>query len=141
MNADSSDARLICEQVIIDGVVSSDEVSRLSQYVDADRVVGREEAEWLLRVNAATRHNRKNCTEWPDFFISTITRFIVFDMNTSGEVASDEAAWLLGHFPAGESLSETECGLFREIRRMAPRCCASLNDYFAMARPRAHPKE
>jgi hypothetical protein len=134
MNAETSDPRSICEQVIADGVVTSDEVRQLQNHVDTDWVICREDADLLFRVNNAARECKKNCKEWPEFFASTIARFIVFDMNTPGQVDRDEAEWLRAHFQSGQPLTETEKRLFREIRRMAPQCCESLEEYFTAAR-------
>ncbi|HUG61992.1 MAG TPA: hypothetical protein VMP03_09105 [Methylomirabilota bacterium] len=74
------------------GTIGPDDVRRLRGTVYANGVVCAEEAEWAILLDeAATRV----CPDWTEFFIGSLTDYVVRQEPPEGYVSDANAAWLI----------------------------------------------
>ena len=106
----------ILEKIMKDGVVDKREIDALERLVKADWVVDRHEVELLFKVNKAIGENDDQCPGWTRFFVATVTRLIVADMETPGTIDADEGDWLGEVFEAHSVGNDTEKQLIYDIQ-------------------------
>jgi hypothetical protein len=100
MVADDHPVREVLKQVVADSAINADQVRELEKFVRQDWVIDEQEAKFLFRVNHALGQDFEDCPEWTEFFVSSIARLAVLDMNTPGQIDEAEGDWL------GEMLDE-----------------------------------
>jgi len=108
----------LLKAVAEDGVVDEQEVKQLRMRVFADNVVDQEEADFLFDLNDAVS-NQANHPSWVDFFVEAITRHLLNDPKSPGEVDEDEAKWLIGRIEKDGKLDEVEKRLLRALKVQA----------------------
>ncbi len=113
----------ILQLIIADGKVDSKEVEALEHLLENDWIIDGAEANMLFEINDKVFTDQEEGREWQRFFVHAISKFLVFDMNSPGEITSEEAAWLTKRITADKSLSYTERLLLQDIRRHATKCC------------------
>jgi hypothetical protein len=113
MVSEDHPVRKLLAEVVKATVVNAEQVAILEDYIKKDWVVDQKEAHLLFRVNEALGSNHDDCPEWADFFVTTITRFVVMDMSTPGEIDEIEGDWL------EEMLVECAVGNIAERRLIA----------------------
>jgi hypothetical protein len=116
------------------GCVERAAVEALRKRLNDDWVISIEEAEWLFQINQQVADNPENCPSWPALYVEAISRFVVMDMESPGEVSASEAEWLRKHIPSDPAaLSAADVRLLNHIRDLASNCCGTLEVYFAHA--------
>ncbi len=105
--------RQILDTIASDGRVDAAEVAQLQQSFESDWVIDRAEAELLFEINRRVG-SEDNAKEWSQFFVNAITKFVVFDMETPGEVDNAEGNWLAAML--SDPQTETENALLQEIK-------------------------
>ena len=106
----------ILEKIMKDGTVDSQEVEALEEMVKADWIVDRHEVELLFKVNKAVGENDEDCPQWSKFFVATVTRLLVADMETPGTIDAEEGDWLGTVFESNQAGNKTEKDLMFEIQ-------------------------
>ena len=106
----------ILEKIMQDGKVDVQEVNALENMVKADWVVDHHEVELLFKVNNAIGDNDEACPQWTKFFIATVTRLLVADMDTPGTIDTEEGNWLGNVFEKYSVGNKTENDLMHEIK-------------------------
>ena len=86
--------REVLQNVVQNAAINADQVKQLEQFVREDWVIDENEAKFLFRVNKALGDNEDDCPEWTQFFVTSISRLVVMDMNTPGEIDETEGDWL-----------------------------------------------
>ena len=124
----------IVKLVYSTGKVDSEAVQALEKHLQADWVVTIDEAELLFQIDRQIGRHDDNCPSWRSLFIEAISRFVVFDMNTPGEISAEEAEWLRKHLSPGNELTPNEVQLLRHIRKHSNSCCESMQHLFDLAR-------
>lgn len=122
----------ILQHIIADGKVDRSEVQALEHHLESNWIIESTEADLLFQINDQVLHNKDEGAEWQAFFVEAISKFLVFDMNSPGEVTAEEAQWLTQRIAADQTLTYTERLLLQNIRRHATRCCPSLNPLFSL---------
>jgi len=82
-NDDELTANEVLRQIDSTKKVTAADVKILSDKINANWKIGLSEAEILFKVN---KFIDEGCPEWTEFFVSSISRLIVMDMNTPGEI-------------------------------------------------------
>lgn len=111
-----NEADNILNEIIASAHVDPGQVKALEGFVNADWVVDHDETELLFKVNQALADNDEACPEWSDFFVSTVTKMLVMDMETPGEIDSEEGNWLGSLFDQYSVGNFTETRLCNEIK-------------------------
>ena len=118
----SNDDKLTADEVLrqIDSTkkVTAEDVKILSDKVNANWKIGLGEAEILFKINKSID---EACPEWTEFFVSSISRLIVMDMNTPGEINDSEGDWLADMFEAHAADNSTQKSLVEELRNLSGR--------------------
>lgn len=110
-----NEADSILSEILSNRRVSVDQVKSLEQFVKKDWVVDRSEAELMFKINQALGDNDEDCPEWCDFFVATVTRLVVMDMESPGEIDVSEGDWLGGLFEQYSIKNSAEQRLCSEI--------------------------
>ena len=118
----SNDDKLTADEVLrqIDSTkkVTAADVKVLSDKVNSNWKIGLGEAEILFKINKSVD---EACPEWTEFFVSSISRLIVMDMNTPGEINDSEGDWLADMFEAHAADNSTQKSLVEELRNLSGR--------------------
>ena len=114
------------------GKVDSNAVQALEKHLQADWVVTIDEAELLFQIDRQVGRQDDNCPTWRPLFIEAISRFVVFDMNTPGEISTEESEWLRKHLSPDGELTPNEVQLLKHIRKHSASCCESMQHLFSL---------
>ena len=117
MGSEDHPVREIIQQVVESTRITADQVRSLEDFVKADWVVDHEEAKFLFKVNRALGQNHDDCPEWTEFFVRTVCRLIVMDMDTPGHIDEEEGDWLDEMFTSFAVDNDSEHALLAEIRK------------------------
>ena len=116
------------------GKVEQIAVEALSKRLHHDWVISSDEAEMLFQIQQQVGDHSDYCPTWPKMYVEAISRFVVMDMDTPGEVSTTEAEWLRKHIAANPTeLSQTEAKLLNQVRALSSKWCPTLEPYFAQA--------
>ena len=96
--------------------VTAADVEILADKVNQNWTIGLSEAEILFKVNKSVD---EVCPEWTEFFVSSISRLIVMDMNTPGEINDSEGDWLADMFQTHAADNSTQESLVHELRNLS----------------------
>ncbi len=124
----------IIRHLVTDGKISTEAVQLLERKLELDWVVTGDEAEMLFQINQHLGQLEENCPTWADLYVHAITQYLVFDMNTPGEVSTEEAEWLRKHIDASGKLSLNDVNLLKQIHKLAKVCCPTLHPLFDLAK-------
>ena len=117
-NEDELTAIEVLRQIASTKKVTAADVKILSDKVNANWKIGLGEAEILFKINKSID---EACPEWTEFFVSSISRLIVMDMNTPGEINDSEGDWLADMFEAHAADNSTQKSLVEELRNLSGR--------------------
>ncbi len=95
MSSEKHPVRDVIEEIIGDQAINANQVQTLEKFVKADWIVDSDEAKLLFRINKALGSNHDDCPEWTEFYVATISRLVVMDMNSPGEIDESEGDWLV----------------------------------------------
>lgn len=112
-------ADAILNDILTTNTVSPEQVQALDKYVHADWVVDRGEAELLFKANQSIGPMDEACPAWTDFFSDTVTKLVLMDMESPGEIDKEEGDWLgelIEKHPAGNA---SEKKLFADIEKIS----------------------
>ena len=117
MDSENHPVREVLQQVVQDAAINADQVKELEGFVNADWVIDEDEAKFLFRVNKALGDSEHVCPEWTEFFVRSISRFVVMDLNTPGEIDEAEGDWLADMMNEFSIDNESERKLIFELRK------------------------
>ena len=117
MVAENHPVREVLKQVVTQTTVSAEQVRILEQFVKQDWVIDEHEAKFLFRVNQALGSNHDDCAEWTDFYVTSICRLVVMDMNSPGQIDSEEGDWLASMFDKYSVDNDSQKKLMFELQK------------------------
>ena len=109
-------ADALIQKILANGNVTADEVRSLEKSVESDWVIDKSEVELLFRANKAIGEKDEDCPEWTAFFVKTVTRLVVLDLFTPGEIDQEEGDWLADLIDSHSTGNFSENQLMSEIR-------------------------
>jgi hypothetical protein len=117
---DYADARFedILADVIADGIVDADEVSKLDARIFDDGIVDEDEADFMFKLNDAVSGNT-NCPEYKAFFVKVIAAFVLEDEKTPGAIDDDEANYIVTKMLGDGTVDEAEQALIDYLKENA----------------------
>lgn len=125
MGSENHPVREVLEKVVEEKTINPDQVKDLERFVRKDWVIDEEEAKLLFRVNRALDGNEDDCAEWTDFFVTSISRFVVLDMNSPGEIDEPEGDWLADMLDEFSVDNDAEKNWFSNFKK--PRLRSAVN--------------
>jgi len=117
MVAEDHPVREVLKNVVADAAINADQVRELEKFVREDWIIDDREAKFLFRVNHALGDNQDDCPEWTRFFVYTIARLVVLDMNTPGQIDEAEGDWLGEMFDEYSVGNDSELALIAELQK------------------------
>lgn len=114
MSENSVDA--LIQQVVQQKSIDANQVRQFAEMVGRDHVVSEQEVEMLFQVNQALGTNDEHCPEWKPFFVDTVSRLVIRDLFTPGEIDQQEGDWLATVYEQFTVGNEAEAALLHEIR-------------------------
>jgi len=104
----------LAKDIIDDGIVDADEVKGIRERLYADGVIDREEADFLFEINDAVSGNA-NDPGWESLFVEALTKHVLDDEVSPGEVDDDETAYLVSKIQADGKVDDIELALLVNI--------------------------
>lgn len=119
MNDENLTPAAVLDKIQATKRIDKSDVEILSAKVDEDWKVTLKEAEVLFRINQILKDADDECPEWIEFFVGCVTRLVVMDMNTPGEIDESEGDWLADMFKNYSAGNSAQQKLVHEIQTMA----------------------
>ena len=109
--------------ILEDGIVDAQEVEMMKKVIygtggGAGEGVDRAEADFLFDINDAVS-GKANDPSWKDFFVEAISKHVLEDEVSPGEIDDDEAAYLMQKIQADGQVDDIEKALLENIRAKA----------------------
>jgi len=116
--------------VLEDGVVDDDEVEMIKAVIygqggGAGEDVDRAEADFLFEINDAVT-GKANTPGWQALLVEAITKHVLEDEVSPGEVDDDEAAWLIGKIEGDGQVDDAEKAILASVKANAKSIADSL---------------
>jgi len=116
--------------ILADGIIDAQEVKMIRRVIygagsGAGAGVDREEADFLFALNDAVS-GKKNDPSWKELFVEAITKHVLQDETSPGEVDDEEAEYLMSRIQADGQVDDTEKALLESIRRKARKVSSKL---------------
>jgi hypothetical protein len=117
--------------VLEDGIVDAQEVKMIKKVIygtgsGAGEGVDRAEADFLFEINDAVS-GKNNDPSWKNLFVEAITKHVLEDETTPGEVDDDEAEYLVSKIQADGQIDDIEKTLLKNIRNKAKKVSSKLD--------------
>lgn len=116
----------LAKDIIADGIVDADEVTKMKERLYADGVIDREEAEFLFNINDAVS-GKANDPGWKKLFVEALTSHVLEDEESPGEIDEDEANWLVQKIQADGQVDDCEKALLLSIKQKAKKIHKNLD--------------
>lgn len=109
--------------VLEDGVIDEAEVQMIRKVIygpggSAGTAVSREEADFLFDLNDATS-GKLNHPSWKELFVEAISKHLLEDEVSPGEIDEAEGDWLVAHIESDQQYDENEKALLANIKKSA----------------------
>jgi hypothetical protein len=119
------------DAMLEDGIIDADEVAMIKTVIygaggGAGEGVDRAEADFLFELNDAVT-GKKNDPGWTKLFVEAITKHVLQDEESPGEVDEQEATWLIGKVEGDGQIDDTEKALMSSIKSKAKSICGTLS--------------
>ena len=106
------------KELLADGVIDAAEVVELKDVLYADGVIDKDEADFLFELNDAVS-GKNNHESWNQFFVDSITAFLLEDEVSPGAIDSDEADWLYSKVVGDGQVDGVEKELLQNLKNKA----------------------
>lgn len=103
------------KDLLADGIIDVGEVKELENVLYADGKIDKDEADFLFELNNAVS-GKENAPEWKEFFVKTITSFVLDDDQSNGEVDEEEAKYLYDQIKGDGQIDDIEKALLENIK-------------------------
>ena len=113
---DSHPVREVISQIVDSKSINPEQVDRLEKFVAEDWVIDQDEVHLLFRINQSIGPKDEDCPSWTKFFISSVSRLVVMDMNTPGQIDEAEGNLLAELLDQYATANETENQLLWDLR-------------------------
>ncbi len=109
--------------VLEDGIIDDEEVEMIRTVIygtggGAGEDVDRAEADFLFELNDAVS-GKENCAGWKDLFVEALSKHVLEDEVSPGEIDEDEAQWLVRGIEGDGVCDELEMALLSQIKAQA----------------------
>lgn len=94
LNFETATPHQILDFIKEGGSIDKKGIDALTGHLNADWIIDLNEAEFLFQVNAAIGSRDEESEEWPEFFKDNVSKLVLFDLHTPGEIDEAEGNWL-----------------------------------------------
>jgi uncharacterized membrane protein YebE (DUF533 family) len=115
--------------ILADGIIDAQEVKMIRKVIygtggGGGEGVDRAEADFLFELNDAVS-GKRNDPSWKNLFVEAITRHVLDDETSPGEVDDDEAEYLVSKIQADGQVDQIEKALIANIKSKAKKVSSS----------------
>lgn len=108
------------DAILEDGIIDAKEIEMIKKVIygaggGAGEGIDRAEADFLFDLNDATS-GKNNSPEWKDLFVEALTKHVLEDEESPGEIDEAEANWLIGRIEGDETYDDNEKALLTNIK-------------------------
>jgi len=119
--------------ILADGMIDAQEVDMIKAVIygaggGAGAGVDRAEADFLFKLNDAVSGSN-NAPEWHSLFVEALTKHVLEDETSPGEVDEDEATWLVDKIKGDGQVDDAEKALLSSIKGGAKSIHESLSSF------------
>ncbi len=128
MGSANHPVRNVLKEILDSSSINAEQVKCLENFVRQDWVIDKTEVEQLLKVNHSLNQNDENCPEWSTFFVASISRLIIFDLNSPGEIDAEEGDWMASMLDQYSIGNKSEKQLLIDVQKLASSIQGKLGD-------------
>ena len=128
MGSANHPVRNVLKEILDSSSINAEQVKCLEYFVRQDWVIDKTEVEQLLKVNHSLNQNDENCPEWSTFFVASISRLIIFDLNSPGEIDAEEGDWMASMLDQYSIGNKSEKQLLIDVQKLASSIQGKLGD-------------
>lgn len=114
----SKDLKSLAKEILADCVIDAQEVKKIREVIYEDKVIDKDEADFLFELNNATS-GKNNHSSWKELFVEAISSYLLDDEKSPGEVDAEEAKWLVEKVEGDGKCDENEKALLLNIKKKA----------------------
>ena len=112
------------------GIVYANEVEMIKNVIYSSgsgegEGVDRAEADFLFDINDAVS-GKENAPSWKNLFVEALSKHVLEDINSPGEIDEDEAEWLINRIEGDDTYDENEKELLTNIKAHAKKIHSKL---------------
>ncbi len=119
LNFDTASPHQILEYVKDGGEIDRTAIDALTRHLNEDWIIDLNEAEFLFQVNHAIGARDEDNEAWAEFFCDNISKLVLFDLQTPGEIDEPEGNWLADMLHKFGCNNQSENRLIEHIRTSA----------------------
>ena len=112
-------------EILADGKIDKEEVELLYKVLYADGKIDEEEANFLFELNDAVS-GEKNDPAWNQFFVQTISDYLLNDEESPGVIDEEEGKWLVEKIGADGQVDGVEKELLSHLKTHAKKMPATV---------------
>jgi uncharacterized membrane protein YebE (DUF533 family) len=102
-----TDFQSLKESILADGIIDSDEVEKIRSIIFEDGKIDTDEANFLFELNDAVS-GKANAPAWENLMVDAITKYLLEDEKSPGEVDEEEGKWLVSKIEGDGKIDEIE---------------------------------
>lgn len=120
-----ADLQKLKESILADGIIDSDEVKQIKKVIYEDGKIDSDEANFLFELNDAVS-GKANDPAWKDLMVDAITKYLLDDESSPGEVDESEAKWLIEKIEGDGQYDDIEKAILHNLKEKAKKMPDSL---------------
>ncbi len=114
------------KELLADGKIDAEEVSKLREVLYADGKIDQEEADFIFELND-TVSGKENDPTWNQFFVQVISDYLLKDEKSPGVIDEEEGKWLIEKIGADGQVDGVEKQLLNHLKKNAKKMPAAVN--------------
>ena len=111
-----ADLKKLKESILADGKIDADEVEQIKKVIYEDGKIDAEEANFLFELNDVVS-GKANDPTWKTLMVDAITKYLLEDEKSPGEVDEAEAKWLAEKIEGDGQFDDTEKAILLNIKQ------------------------
>ena len=113
------------KELLADGKIDAEEVNKLREVLYADGKIDQEEADFLFELNDAVS-GKPNDSSWNQFFVETISDYLLNDEKSPGVIDDEEGKWLVEKIGTDGKVDGVEKQLLDHLKKNAKKVPAAV---------------
>lgn len=102
------------KSILEDGIIDSDEVTKLQEVLYADGIIDKDEADFLFELNDAVS-GKDNAPEWAGLFAGALADYVLHDDDSPWVIDDEETDYLINKIQGDGVVDEVELGLLLHL--------------------------
>ena len=129
-NSDEVSLEELKKELLVDGIIDAEEVTKLREVLYADGKIDQDEADFVFELNDAVS-GKDNSPMWNEFFVQTISDYLLNDEKSPGVIDEEEGKWLIEKIGSDGQVDGAEKQLLSHLNKNAKKIPASVKGLIA----------